>query len=102
MTRTKLSDGRFFDRDAAKRWEEDTFFDGRNRISRATGDQWLHEALYRTAGGKWILCSWSDWQGSGPALYDEVDNRTAARWLIANEYEPHDACASEFAALEVR
>ena len=55
MRRQALTDGtgRWFDLDAAKRFDEATIWDGRNRISLATGSQWDHEALYRT--GQWPL-----------------------------------------------
>lgn len=103
MNRIALTDGtgRWFDLDAAKRFEEGRYFDGRNHISLATGTQWDHEALYRTQSGKWILRRDSQWQGSRET-FEEIDNAAAARWLVTNEHEAHEACAAEYAQLEVR
>jgi len=92
--------GRWFDPDKAEHWDEDRRWDGNNHVSVATGSQWDHEELYRTAGGRWILHSWSQWQGSTPS-YLEIDAGDAARWLAKNEHEPPDECAAEFAALEI-
>lgn len=85
MRRIVLTDGsgRWFDEDKAEAFDEERWFDGRNQISRATGDQFEHERLYRTASGQWVLNAWSDWQGS---------SRTATK---------HDACAAEYAALNL-
>jgi hypothetical protein len=66
-----------------------------------TGSQWNHEQLYRTKGGRWILHGWSQWQGSTDS-WAEITNETAARWLVRNECEPHEACAAEFAELEIQ
>lgn len=101
MKRRVLDDGRWFDLEKAERFEEGTRWNGNNHISLATGSQWDHEVLYRTKSGRWILHRWSQWQGSGKS-YREIGNDTAARWLVANEYSPHEACAKEFAALEVK
>ena len=102
MARTPLTDGsgRWFDREAAEAFDEGTRWNGNNHISLATGSQWDHEELYRTAGGKWILRHWSQWQGSGES-YEEIGDHEAAKWLAVNEHEPHEACATEFAALEI-
>jgi hypothetical protein len=102
MQRQTLTDGtnRWFDLDKVKTFKEARQFDGRNHISLATGTQWDHETLYRTASGHWILHAWSQWQGSRET-YEEIDNEQAAAWLVRNEYEPHESCATEYAALEI-
>ena len=82
MTRISVGDGMWFDDDKAETFSEDTYHDGRNFISKATGGQWEHERLYRTAKGKWVLKRWSDWQGSRET-YEVTDDATAAAWLIA-------------------
>lgn len=72
----------WFDADAAEKFEEDTWFDGSNRISKATGSQFEHEALYRTKGGRWVLDKWSQWQGSRET-YEFISDDEAREWLIA-------------------
>lgn len=103
MTRIALTDGSgiWFDADKAELIKEDTFHDGRNWISKATGDQFTHESLFRTKGGKWILNHWSQWQGSRET-YVEIDNQEAAAWLAKQELEPHEDCEKEFAELELQ
>jgi hypothetical protein len=100
MARIALNDGRWFETGKAERFDETTWHDGNNHISHATGSQWDHEALWRTAGGKWVLNSWSQWQGSRET-YVEISNEDAARWLVKNDLEPHPACSTEYAALEL-
>jgi len=92
MRRQALTDGsgRWFDLDRSVRYEEATFWDGRNRISRATGSQWDHEVLYRTAGGRWVKHWWSQWQGSVDR-WEEIDPVEAAGWLVRNGYDPAEA-----------
>ena len=55
----------WFDRSTAESWGEDTRWDGSNHVSIATGSQWDHEQLYQTAGGRFVLYRWSQWQGRG-------------------------------------
>jgi hypothetical protein len=56
--------GKFFDMDKATKYEEDTYWNGNNHISKATGSQWSHEILFKTASGKWVLNCYSQYQGS--------------------------------------
>jgi len=102
MKRQVLTDGtgRWFDVAKAELFAEATYWNGRNHISRATGSQWDHEALYRTAGGRWILNSWSRVEGSTESWVEVTPGRAAA-WLAENEHEPPDALTAEFAALEI-
>src|SRR4051812_49245374 len=102
MDRTPLTDGtgRWFDADKAEKIEEETYHDGHNWISKATGSQWEHEALYRTVGGKWILSHWSQYQGSSET-YVEINNEEAAAWMAKQGIEPHDDCEKEYNALEI-
>ena len=85
MKRQVLDNGKWFDVDAATRFEEDTWWNGNNHISKATGTQWDHEALYRTASGTWILHWWSQWQGSEDR-WTELTAEQASAWLIKNEH----------------
>jgi hypothetical protein len=83
--------------DAAQEYKEDRSWNGSNWISVATGSQWEHECLYRTRSGAWVLCHWSQWQGS-TTTYALVSADEATRWLIRNGHEVAEAAA---AALEV-
>ena len=88
MNRTNITDGsaRWFDLDAATKFDEKTYFNGNNHVSIATGDQFHHEALYRTAKGLWVLNHWSQWQGSRET-YVIVDEDEAHEWLLKNGHD---------------
>jgi hypothetical protein len=90
--RINLGDGQWFNVAKATRWDEDKRFDGHNMISVATGSEWSHEILYRTASGRWILCCWSNWQGTTDS-YTVICENDAHKWLIDNGH--HDAVPSE-------
>lgn len=87
----------WFDLDKATAFEEDTEWDGSNRISKATGSQWNHQMLYRTAKGRWVLHCWSQWQGSTPS-YEFIGDTDAREWLIAQRED--EAVAKYFGDLE--
>jgi len=78
--------GRFFDKDKASKYDEDTYWDGNNHISKVTGSQWSHETLYRTASGKWVLNCYSNYQGS-VETYEIINPAAASRWFVKNEYD---------------
>jgi len=82
MKRISLTDrcGSWFDADSAQLFEEETHHNGNNWISSATGSQWHHENLYLTASGKWILNTWSNYQGTR-STYEEITELEAARWF---------------------
>ena len=100
--RITLTDGsgRWFSPKASSVYEEGSWWDGSNPISRATGSQWHHERLYRTKSGRWIKRWWSCVQGEGES-YREISNEEAAKWLVENGHDPHPSCADEYAALEI-
>ena len=106
MARMVLTDGtgRWFDTDKAKSWEEETRWNGNNHISKATGSQWEHETLYRTAGGIHVVEHTSQWQGSTPTV-EEVSAEDAASWLSRNDYDDAEDAGPEvaeaYAALEL-
>ncbi len=79
--RVNLSNGTWFNPDAATKFEEATRWNGNNHVSLATGSQWEHEMLYRTAKGAWVLHCWSQWQGSTPS-YEIITETDANVWLI--------------------
>lgn len=93
--------GRWFNEETATKYEESQQHDGRNYISLATGSQWHHEALYRTAGGRWILNHWSQWQG-WRETYEEVSEQEAVAWLIRNGLEVPERLAAHADNLEVK
>ena len=98
--RVGLSNGSWFDRAKARRYSENQEFDGRNFISCVTGSQWDHECLYLTAGGTWILCQWSQWQGSRTS-YEIISADDAARWFSGQGLTPPKVLREKAAALEV-
>jgi len=78
---------------AKQTWEEATFWNGNNHISKATGDQWTHETLYKSAKGRYYILHSSQWQGSRDHA-EEIPPRDAAAWLLLNEHElPEDLAA---------
>ena len=100
MNRINLPDGRWFDADAAERWDESSRWDGSNKISLATGSQWDHERLYQTSSGHWIIVPWSQYQGRNPEAH-VISAEEAARWLVRNEHELPEELEAEGAALEL-
>lgn len=87
MKRIALTDGSntWFDADRGEKFEEDTNWDGSNHISVATGSQWEHEVLYRTASGKFVLHEWSNWHGT-PDRYTTISEKSAYDWLVRNDH----------------
>lgn len=73
----------WFDLDTALRFSEDTRWNGNNYISISTGSQWDHEELYRTKGGRWVLHTWSQWQGS-VEYWEFITAAQAKNWLLLN------------------
>ena len=84
--RYRMDDDTVVDTDkATQTWEEATFWDGRNHISKATSDQWTHQTLYRSRKGRYYLVHTSQWQGSRD--YAEwIGNHVAAAWLTVNDH----------------
>lgn len=80
--RERTLDG-WFEADSALEVAETTTFDGRNNISVHSLSEFHHQSLYRTKGGRWVLCTWSQWQNSEPR-YEFVDGETARKWLTIN------------------
>ncbi len=74
---------------ATKVFSEGTEWDGRNTVSLATGDQWVHQTLYRSKKGRWYIETNSQWQGSTPHA-EYIEPFDAARWLLKNNYKAED------------
>lgn len=89
LTENGRKTGRWFDIDKADGFKEDTFWNGNNHISKATGSQWEHEYLFLTKGGVFVLHSFSDYQGSIES-YEIISKEEAARWFVKNEYNQSD------------
>jgi hypothetical protein len=75
--------GWFDDKSVKTLFEEDTWFNGHNHISKATGSQWVHETLYLTQKGAWVIGQ----TGNCRSKYTKVDKIEAAVWLMQNDYE---------------
>ena len=87
MSTYRMTDGTVVKTEnATQSWNEDTYFDGHNRISKATGSQWKHQTLYRSRKGRYYVAHTSQWQGSRDSA-EWVSNEEAARWLLANGEE---------------
>ena len=84
MKRIALEDGGWFNEESAVKFSEDTYWNGNNYISVATGSQWDHEALYYTKSGNWVLNSWSQYQGSRET-YEKISESAAIDWLVKND-----------------
>lgn len=80
----------WFDPDKATRFGEDTEWDGSNHISVATGSQWDHEALLRTAQGRWVLSTYSNRQGV-MNTYRFISDNDAREWLLRNNSDDEAA-----------
>ncbi len=87
MTRIYVGNsGKWFDIDSAKKFKEDTYFDGHNHCSVNTRDQWTHETLYLTKGGRYVLEHVSAWQGSCDR-YEFISQDEAYHWLAFNGHD---------------
>jgi len=100
MSKIPLSDGRWFETETAESWDEHTWWDGNNHISAATGSQWNHERLYRTAAGAWVLNRWSQYQGVEDT-HEVLEADVAVDWLINNEHFDIDVVQVVLASREV-
>lgn len=105
MKRVALTDGsgQWFDSEKAEYYKEDSYHDGRNFISKATGSQWEHEAIYVTKSGKFILNHWSNWQGSRET-YELISTEQAAEWFAKQSFQDDQipkVFSKEVAALEI-
>ena len=85
MERIAMTDGsgRWFDKEKAECFEEDSNWDGSNSVSKATGSKTEHEVLYKTAGGNWVLNCWSQWQGT-TETWEIVSESVAVEWMLTN------------------
>jgi hypothetical protein len=91
MARYTMDDGTVVDtKNATESWDEDTRWDGSNHVSVATGSQWEHETLYRSAKGRYWVQRTSQRDGTLPSASWRTPEE-AARWLLANDHDlPED------------
>lgn len=89
----------WFSIEAATKFTEATQWDGRNHISVPTGSQWEHECLYLTKSGKWVLNSYSNFEGRSES-WTLADEDEAALWLMQNGHT-HPSVEAAIAAMEV-
>ena len=91
MKRVSLTDGsgQWFDSEKAEIYKENSYHDGRNFISKATGSQFEHEAIYITKSGKFILNHWSNWQGS-VETYEIISKDDAAEWFGKQGFQDNE------------
>jgi hypothetical protein len=87
--------GWFNDESCKTSFTEDTWFNGHNHISKATGSQWVHETLYLTAKGTWVIENSSAWR----TKYTQVTSTEAATWLMQNGYANNDDIPKELREL---
>ncbi len=87
MPKYKMDDGTILNTEkAVEHWDEDTRWNGNNHISRATGSQWEHETLYKSAKGRYWIEHTSQYQGSLPYA-TMLEPSEAAAWLLANDHD---------------
>ena len=93
--RQAIDGGGWFNLARAQAFGEDSWWNGSNHISRATGSQWEHERLFITRKGVYVLNRSSDYQGSGES-WTRISAKEGVEWLIRNEHEiPQDKALQE-------
>lgn len=71
----------WFRLDSAIPYKEDTV-DGERSVNPIP--KFSHQTIYRTAKGRWVLNTWSQYQGT-VGRYEFVDDETAKDWLLRND-----------------
>lgn len=85
MTRQTISNGHWFDEDAAIKFDGYREWDGSNMYCIHGGGQWGGCALHYTRSGNWIKEAW--YNGSGG--YEQVSESEAVQWLVNNnDHQP--------------
>lgn len=103
ITENGQKTGKWFDVSKAEKFNEETYWNGNNHISKVTGSQWYHEVIYQTSGGVFIKNCWSNYQGS-VETYEIISKEEAAEWFVINEYDDDmipDIFSEKIKALEV-
>ena len=91
MTTYRMEDGTILKTEnAVQSWDEKKDWNGSNKISRATGNQWGHETLHKSRKGRYWVEHDSLWGDSLPWA-SWISKREAAAWLLLMEHEvPED------------
>ncbi|MCP1393276.1 MAG: hypothetical protein J5I35_11065 [Methanothrix harundinacea] len=94
-------EGAIFDTErAGAKWPEAADWNGSNHISRNSGTQWGHEALYISQKGRYYVVRSSDYQGSQDEM-EILSPREAAGWLVLNDHPlPEDLAGLESEVVE--
>lgn len=95
MTRYKVDNVVLDTAKAQESWKDDGVWVNGNRVSVATGDQWIDEKLHRSAKGRyWIETIYRISGCTDDARL--VDHSEAAHWLYLNGHDlPEDLEAYE-------
>jgi len=76
----------WFDPDKATEFAPKRYFDGNNMLERGSDRVGDYTRLYRTAGGRWVEHSWSDWVGVNPT-WSFISPAAAKGWLLLNDFD---------------
>lgn len=87
MKRVAITNGTgiWFDSEKAEKFEEKTYWNGNNHISKATGSQLEHESIFLTKGGAFVLSHWSQFQGSVDTC-EIISKEEASKWFAKQEF----------------
>ncbi len=90
MARYQMEDGIIVEtKNARESWDQESDWDGSNRIGRSTRSQWIDQTLYCSAKGRYYLVTEPRIDQQMPhAAW--VSNEDAARWLLLNDHELPD------------
>lgn len=88
MKRIAISDqsGSWFDLEKSEKFSQDTWWNGQNNVSKATGCSTEHEALFLTSGGKWVLNTYSQYSNQED-LYRVISEKEAVVWFLKQEMD---------------
>lgn len=87
MSVYRMEDGTVINTEKSKQhWNEATWWNGSNHISKATGSQWNHQTLYESRKGRFYIECDSQWQGVASHV-EWVSEEEAVRWLMTNDHE---------------
>ena len=83
-------DGRLVRARISQEWEEGSYFNSKEYVSKATDSCWYHEALCLTEKGTWLIRRWMQRvafaRAAGPESWREISLAKAITWLITNGY----------------